>query len=90
MIGDPLYELMQRRRDEKKPSRRPAVPRPEGVTIYECRVLIWTGFGEDEKGPIEAGIPCRQRQEAKPYLPIPWHHGQPMAIAGYDWERDVT
>lgn len=90
MIGDPLYELLRKRRDEKQPQRRPQAPRPEGVTVYQCNGVVSAEDGQDVDTPAIWRQGCGQVFEAKPYLPRPWCHGSPARIVRYDWDRDVT
>lgn len=77
-----------------KKGRRPAPepPRPEGVTLYRCQALIG-GIDPAVDEPVDETavfqIGCGATAEAKPYAAKPRCHGQPMAIAGYDWTRDV-
>lgn len=87
MVGDPLHDLIARRREAKRPAARPAPVVPEGVAIYHCGVRLANLDGEDEA--VFHSI-CGEMVEARPYEPIPLHHGEPMVLAGYDWDRDLA
>ena len=94
MIGDPLYEAIKRRREaedrKRLASNRAIEARPEGVTIYRCVGLIGALDPASETPEEDVVVRrCEERSERKPYLTIPYHHGLPMAIEGYDWNRDV-
>lgn len=77
-------------RDVRARGGRPAAPSPrlapiddetpEGVALYQCHAPV----------PHDGGYhACGKGIEEKPYRPIPIHCDQPMALIGYDWDRDV-
>lgn len=89
MINDPLHEAIVRRREARRPQSSEA-PEPEGVTLYRCQALIALEEPASEYDEsVLHKVGCGRTVEAKPYAAIPICHGAGMAIAGYDWDRDV-
>lgn len=96
MIGDPLYDRLTARREAREAkARRPAPPpRAEGVAFYRCQGLVPiededTVYTEGEDIDVTTKIGCGAVAEAAPWATKPTCHNSPMAITGYDWERDA-
>lgn len=83
VISADLWARMQERR--KANASAPVTPEHEGVAVYECAGIVPNIDGEDES----VAQTCHERAEARPYDPVPFHHGYAMQLVGYDWERDV-
>jgi hypothetical protein len=97
VTGDPLHDFLKERQSKREAkARRPApAPRPEGVAFYRCQGLVPiesedTVYTEGDDVDVTTKIGCGRAAEAKPYASKPSCHGAPMAITGYDWERDAS
>ena len=53
------------------------MPPLEGVALYRCLV-----------GEIGVAV-CGRTAEGRVYLMPPICHGRPMALVGYDWDREL-
>lgn len=91
MIGDPLYDAIARRkliREAQKPMTESSSP--EGVAFYACDAIIQDDDYEIDDIPDMYGPLCGYTTEGRPWEPVPTHHGRPMRISGYDWNRELA
>ena len=92
---DALMRELRGGRAAPRPRLRPArgSGEPEGVALYQCHQPVPHAILPVDGHPELAETtfhPCGKGVEAKPYEPIPMHCDAPMALVGYDWERDVA